>query len=626
MLTVLIPFSYQHATNRPKLPAMTDVLTETKARKLIDRARRHLSTGNRAECRRLLQRAIPLAEGNAALILAISNPLAAAAGPSKALRLLSTAPLSDQDINGQIVALTKQLIPHLGREDDETPTGFLVDLLEAPGVSPEGLFPICVTQLLKNSKLTALARESSSDGQAILETTAAAPLLIALISNAIAANPILERLLTSARRAAFQRFLDGGASPLEGLDILLTALARQNFLNEYCHALGDEKEEGAGRLIDQTLADDTLTNNALLTLAALRSCYAPLSASQNLDKIERALQDYPNPPPGFTAMWREQIEEPREEKRLAADIGADIAPASAIEDDVSRKVRDQYEVFPYPRWSRSAYQATRSFSDELRAQLPALPDAELEAAPATPEILIAGGGTGQHPVPLAGRVPEAQMTVVDLSLTSLAYAKRKANEQGLSNITFAQADILGLADWERRFDVIESVGVLHHMRDPMAGWRVLSNLLRPGGWMKIGLYSHHARGYVRAARSWITDRYGDDAKEMRRFRNDILSGGSDHPLASLTQAYDFYSLSNCRDMFFHVQEHQFTIPQIAAAIEDLGLEFMGFQLASAEWFKGYAARHPEDPSQRNLTNWDRYETEDNRLFGAMYAFWLRKPD
>ena len=51
-----------------------------------------------------------------------------------------------------------------------------------------------------------------------------------------------------------------------------------------------------------------------------------------------------------------------------------------------------------------------------------------------------------------------------------------------------QADILDLGKLKKQFDIIESAGVLHHMKDPMAGWQVLTDRLKLGGLMKIGLY------------------------------------------------------------------------------------------------------------------------------------------
>jgi len=53
---------------------------------------------------------------------------------------------------------------------------------------------------------------------------------------------------------------------------------------------------------------------------------------------------------------------------------------------------------------------------------------------------------------------------------------RKTKELKLSNIEYAQADIMELGSFERRFDLIECSGVLHHLGDPLAGWRILVDL------------------------------------------------------------------------------------------------------------------------------------------------------
>ena len=121
-----------------------------------------------------------------------------------------------------------------------------------------------------------------------------------------------------------------------------------------------------------------------------------------------------------------------------------------------------------------------------------------------PSILIAGCGTGQHSIGTASRFSNCHVTAVDLSLSSLAYAKRKSNELGFTNIDYLQADILHLHQMGKEFDIIESVGVLHHMDEPMAGWKVIVDLLKPGGLMKIGLYSELARHHIVKIRKEIT--------------------------------------------------------------------------------------------------------------------------
>src|SRR4029453_18779933 len=139
---------------------------------------------------------------------------------------------------------------------------------------------------------------------------------------------------------------------------------------------------------------------------------------------------------------------------------------------------------------------------------------------------------------------------VDLSRASLAYAAAGTRKLGLS-IEYAQADITRLGAVERRFDLIESVGVLHHMADPWAGWRVLLSLLRPGGFMRIALYSEIARWGVVAAREEIAQRgYGASAAEIRRFRGELMQR-DDSAAQNVMRMIDFYSMSECRDFLFH---------------------------------------------------------------------------
>ena len=91
----------------------------------------------------------------------------------------------------------------------------------------------------------------------------------------------------------------------------------------------------------------------------------------------------------------------------------------------------------------------------------------------------------------------------------------------------------------------------------------------------------------------------------------------------LLESGDFYSVSACRDLLFHVQEHRFTIPQIADCLGELGLNFLGFSL-DRSIAKRYAARFPEDVSQTSLDGWNEYELENPSTFVGMYQFWVQK--
>ena len=54
---------------------------------------------------------------------------------------------------------------------------------------------------------------------------------------------------------------------------------------------------------------------------------------------------------------------------------------------------------------------------------------------------------------------------------------RKTKELDINNIEYLQADILDLVSLNKQFDIVECVGVLHHMSDPMAGWQIITDCL-----------------------------------------------------------------------------------------------------------------------------------------------------
>lgn len=180
------------------------------------------------------------------------------------------------------------------------------------------------------------------------------------------------------------------------------------------------------------------------------------------------------------------------------------------------------------------------------------------------DILVAGCGTGQHSIATAQRYVGAGVLAVDLSIASLCYAKHRIRGISADNIEYAQADILELGSIDRMFDLIEASGVLHHLADPLRGWRVLLSRLRPNGVMKVGLYNELARRDVVAARTFIAERgYRPVAPDIRRCCQELMSLADGTPLKDVATG-DFFTTSGCRDLLFHDQEHRFTLPDISA--------------------------------------------------------------
>ncbi len=454
-------------------------------------------------------------------------------------------------------------------------------------------------------------------GAAGLAAVAGDALLQCVLENAPACDFELERFLTLARHA----LLDAAGTAAVG-DVVeekvlafYCALARQCFITEYVFAYTDAELERAQQLREQLLA--ALASGApfpLLWLVAV-AAYFPLYSLPALAALPEQL--WPGP---VAALLVQQVREPLQERQLRGSIPS----LTAIEDEVSRLVQQQYEENPYPMWIKSPPGSKAVTVDAfLRERLPFAPFRPLGRNDGV-DILIAGCGTGQHPIQTAQQFRGARVLAVDLSLSSLSYAKRKTRELGLTNIEYAQADIMKLGTIGRSFDVIESVGVLHHLADPLAGWRELVALLRPGGVMKLGFYSELARQGVVTIRNFIAERgYVSNPADIRQCRQDLMAMEDGSLFKQLTSSPEFFSTSDCRDLLFHVQEHRYTLPQIKEELAELGLDLVGFTL-EPDIMQQYSKRFPDDKSKTNLDCWDMFEAENPNTFTRMYLFWVQK--
>ena len=95
------------------------------------------------------------------------------------------------------------------------------------------------------------------------------------------------------------------------------------------------------------------------------------------------------------------------------------------------------------------------------------------------------------------------------------------------------------------------------------------------------------------------------------------------PLKNVTQTADFCSISECRDLLFHAQEHRTTLQLIKAALAENQLTFLGFEIDS--WVRRqYAACFPDDSAMTDLDHWHEFEVENPLTFVRMYQFWAQK--
>ncbi len=418
----------------------------------------------------------------------------------------------------------------------------------------------------------------------------------------------LEKLFIVMRSVLLKNLDKMEVSP--ELIYFLSTLSIHCFTNDYVYIESDEETHLVTELEDEisrTLAKlEQPEAIKILCLASYRALhkYDWCQKLESLDKLE--------------AVKKRLIEEPLIEKKIARDIPL----LKEISDDMSLKVREQYEESPYPRWVKLRKELkAKSITEVCNDMNIRLYSKNIKNITA-PTILIAGCGTGQHSIETASRFSNCHVTAVDLSLSSLAYAQRKSNELHFTNIDYFQADILHLHKVDKEFDIIESSGVLHHMDEPMAGWRVLVDLLKPGGLMRIGLYSELARQHILEIREKVKVlKVGTSETDIREFRQSLVESHDENHLR-LTTSNDFYSLSTLRDLIFHVQEHHFTLPQIKNCFDELGIKFCGFENVDA--ITNFRDFHGNEADIYDLEMWYDFERRNPQAFSNMYQFWCQK--
>jgi tetratricopeptide (TPR) repeat protein/SAM-dependent methyltransferase len=559
-------------------------------------AEAHLARGAVDDAIACLKQAIAQSPRNAPLHNNLGNALDLAGDTTGALASYREA-LALQD-GAEVRANVGRALATAPKVDvDPGLRALLVRALEEGWARPADLARVCASAVDPHAPTAALA----CDG-----------LTIALLTRAPIRDAALERRFTALRRAWLAEALAQAAdSEVDDLLPLRCALARQCFINEYVYACDDESADVAALRARISGALQAGEKPPFAWLAAGAS-YFPLGEVEGAE----ALLPYEWSAP-VAALMQQQVHEPRVER----DSRETIPPLTAIRDGTSQRVRAQYEDNPYPRWvCTPGVPSQGSFNAWLRRRFPRADIMPL-ADDAALEVLVAGCGTGQEPIELAQSFPSARVLGVDLSVASLAHAKRHTIAMGLRNLEYAHADVLELPAQPRRFDVVSAVGVLHHLADPGAGLRALCGVLRPGGLLRLGFYSERARRDVAAARNFIASQdYASDAASIRRSRQALLT---DPAFEAITARADFWTTSACRDLLFHVEEHDTDLTALAALLAQNGLCVVGV-LLEPRVIRRYVERFPDDPAAVDLGNWHAFEEAHPTTFAGMYRLWVQR--
>lgn len=430
------------------------------------------------------------------------------------------------------------------------------------------------------------------------------PVLLAMLRSTPTATPGLDILLARVRLGALKAVM--AHQDIDAFIPTLVALAVRGWHSGYALTLPLEPRHEQDRIQEPTLVPELgrqleqgdREGRDLVAALAVYSAYAPPEAKH----LQAALATG-DPAVRFI---EENVAAPRLRQR---EIAQSLVPLTRIGES-NADVAEQYEAHPYPAWAGEPMDSV----DLPQPIIDALPPGGPQAVES---VLVAGCGTGQHAMVAARAWPNADILAIDISRTSLAYAIDQTRPEIAGRIRFELADLLEIGQLGRRFQVIESMGVLHHLADPEAGLHALTAVLEPGGIIGIGLYSKAARIPLAEVR----DRYGpadmESDEAVRNFRAWALAElrGS-----KLLYSPDFYSIGGCRDAFFHVREHCYSLEQIGEMLDRAGLRLLAVQTP-----RSARQRLSTLPEPADLAGWSAAEREHGDLFLGMYAVWAQAP-
>ncbi len=242
--------------------------------------------------------------------------------------------------------------------------------------------------------------------------------------------------------------------------------------------------------------------------------------------------------------------------------------------DVAEEVRDFYDRYPYPRPVDSLEKYRRHWREQQRRRAdyhlvwPAASYREDQS------ILIAGCGTSQA-AKYALRWPEAKVTGVDISATSVCCTEELKQRYNLNNLQVHQIPVERVHDLEMSFDQIVCTGVLHHLADPDAGLSALRSVLKPDGAMHLMVYAPYGRAGLYMLQEFCR-RVGIPATDQGiRELSAVLSWlPPGHPLENLMrEAPDFRHEAAMADALLHPRDRAYSVPQLFDFIERSGLTF-----------------------------------------------------
>ena len=242
--------------------------------------------------------------------------------------------------------------------------------------------------------------------------------------------------------------------------------------------------------------------------------------------------------------------------------------------DRAKAIRAFYESHPYPAPVATLEQRLDRYRDPQRRRAQSLLLWPLEKPRPDRSILIAGCGTSQA-ARHALMEPDARVTAIDVSETSLRHTRDLQQKHDIRNLQLHRLAIERIGELGQTFDQIVCTGVLHHLSDPDAGLRALRDVLARDGAIQIMVYAPYGRAGITMMQDYcrlLGIGVGDE--DLRDLGQTVQALPVDHPIAAVVKrAKDFTQPNALADALLNPQDRAYSVPQIYDWLERCGLQF-----------------------------------------------------
>ena len=235
---------------------------------------------------------------------------------------------------------------------------------------------------------------------------------------------------------------------------------------------------------------------------------------------------------------------------------------------------------------------------------------------------MAGGGTGPTTMVMAEQLNHTQSEVVylDFSSASMKVAQDRARARKLTNVIWVTEGIENLQRLNlAKFEFTQCSGVLHHLKSPITGLKMLKDHLQMVGGIDLMVYGTYARIGVYQMQNMlkiINYRMHDIIKELKNTNLILKSLPRTNWFKKKEDAIDDHKMGDAGtyDLLLHKRDVSYTVPGLLNWITSSGLVTVRYTSSDVPPIGG----KKEDPKAYGIKHFEKLFADENSIQKQMH--------